>query len=384
MQKREVAILDVGSSKMRILIGERGVNDTFNILGRGDAAFSGFSDGAFIDEGELKYAIGLALSNAETNSGLQIKKLYIGVPAEFSVCECKTISQNYPKRIKINDEEIKNLFSKTVNQEIIKNQFLVNSSAVYYVLDDNRRVLDVLGQKTTKLSALVSNVYADKDFVSKINAILQEIGIEEAEYVSSPLAEAQYLLSNEEKDRFALIVDCGYISTSVALVRGNGLLLLNSFSLGGGHVAADLSQVLKIPFAEAENLKNKIILSVSPEESDCYEIVLSEKTVPVPMKIANSIVSSRVEMIAGLINKCLSLCKQDYPEFINVSLTGGGLSYIKGAKDYIAKSIGRNVNLISPKDPQMNKPHFSSVLGLLDFAIKKNEKKKRRFLANWF
>lgn len=98
MSQGMVAVLDIGSSSVRIVVGKRGINGTFNILGTGESEYSGYVDGEFLDTNELASAINLAKANAETNSGLEIRDLFVGVPGEFSLCETKLVSQNYPKK----------------------------------------------------------------------------------------------------------------------------------------------------------------------------------------------------------------------------------------------------------------------------------------------
>ena len=49
MQKKQVAVIDVGSSKISVIIGERGVNKTFLIKARKDYAYDGFEGGEFGD-----------------------------------------------------------------------------------------------------------------------------------------------------------------------------------------------------------------------------------------------------------------------------------------------------------------------------------------------
>lgn len=386
-----VAVLDIGSSSVRIVVGKRGINGTFNILGKGESEYSGYVDGEFLDTNELASAINVAKINAETNSGMEIHDLFVGVPGEFSLSEVKLVSQNYPKKIKISQENINDLFLKADGHEFESTHTLISCSGIYFVLSDNRRVINPLGEKSSRLSASISYIWADNTFIEIINSILSEQGIQNCEYLSTPLAEGLYLLDENQREKYAIIIDCGYISTSVSLVRGKGLLMLNSFSLGGGHISADLQQCLHIPFASAEQLKSKVVLSISPAQSDVYEVQIQNKMVPVSMQMTNSIVCARIDMIASAINKCLNLCKEEHPEYIDVYLTGGGISYIRGAKDQLSKSIGRNVKLLIPKDSQMSKAYLSSTLGLLDMALEKLEdestsflQKLKSFLANLF
>ena len=70
-----------------------------------------------------------------------------------------------------------------------------------------------------------------------------------------------------------------------------------------------------------------------------------------------------------MIAKCLERSDYEFPDYVPFSLTGGGLCYIRGAKDILAQCLGRNVEIVTPKFPQLNLPNLSSSLGVLDFAI---------------
>ena len=171
------------------------------------------------------------------------------------------------------------------------------------------------------------------------------------------------------RDRYVLLVDCGYITTSVMLIRGDGLLFMNSFSLGGGYITADLSQCLKLSFSVAENLKRKLDLSWRAKPSDTYDIYVNDYVKTIDASMANSITEERINMIGDYIQKCLDRCEYDFPEYIPVYLTGGGLNFTKGAKEVLSRKIGRKVELVSPVLPHTNRPDFSSEIGVLDLAL---------------
>lgn len=374
MAKKDVAVLDFGSSKISVLIGERGINNTFHLKGKSESEYAGFAQGEFLDEKDLRTAISMVISSAVTNSGKKIKKLYVGVPAEFCYSELKEATQTYINKKRINDNDIYNLFdlvddySNTVNTHTV-----INRSPIYFVLDDGRKVVDPNGMVTTKLSSQVSFILAKKDFIELVDEILSELSITNVQYTSSVLAESLYLLEPEVRDRYAIIVDSGYITTSVSLVRGDGLLSLSAFSVGGGHITGDLSQVLGLKFLEAEKLKRKVVLSLDASDDDFYETVVDGVITPFPSKMVNEIVEDRLALIASTINKILHSIRVSYPDYIPIYLTGGGLSYLKGAKDFLSKAIGKNLEVIAPPVPELNSPHYSSLLGLLDLALTNEE-----------
>ena len=369
MAKKQVAILDFGSSKRTALVAERGINGMFNIKGSGEVEYAGYMEGEFLEPENVKMAISLALSNAETNSGIKIASLYIGVPGEFTISVCRESSINFPKRRKIRDIDILQLFNIGNIYKNHPTHTVINYSPVYFTLDDNRRIIEPRGLVSTRLSGFVSYILAENNFLDFIEDIMSDLGIHETEYVSAALAESLFLFEPEVRDRYAILVDCGHISTNVMLIRGDGLLFLNSFSMGGGHISGDLSQCLKISYYQAEGLKRKIVLSLATDDSDYYEVAGKDYLVPFSAKAANEIVMARIDLIAKFILKCFSRCEYDFPDYIPVHLTGGGLSYIKGARDYLSKKIGRKVDIVAPPIPQLNRPHFSTSLGILDIAL---------------
>ena len=381
MAKNYACVLDFGSSKITALIAEKGINNTFNIKGTGEVDYAGYYEGEFIEPENLHSAVENAITKAQANSGLEISKLFVGVPAEFSYVQTKSEGISFKKRTKIGQEEIFSLFDMA-SEELDNNQsVIINRSPIYFMLDDNRKCMNPKGEITSKLFAEISFIFAESNFIETVNSVLESLGIHDLEYISSPLAEAIYLLDPEIRDTGAILIDCGYISTSVALVKGDGLVGLNSFSLGGGHFSADLSQILKIGFKDAENLKRKVVLSVQASDDDYYEIVSKDGTVtPVSAKLTNEIVSSRLEMIAGMISRCLTSLKTNTSgSSLPIYVTGGGISYLKGGKDLLSKSIGANIEILSPQVPQLNRAHFSSVIGLLDLALAKCQSQKLSF-----
>ena len=378
MPKSSVSVVDIGSSNINVIIGTRGANNTFIVLGNGDCEYAGYYEGEFLEEDKLQSVFAQAIQDAEQSACQSIEKLFVGVPADFSVCQCQTINQSYGVKTKITSQHISDIYSRANILENNNDYVLISCTPICFTLDDGRKTLNPVGQKTSKITAHLSLLYAEKKFITKINTLLQAIGISTVEYLSSPLCEATYLLEPERREDVALVIDCGYITTSVALVKGDGLIAIRSFAVGGAHICADLSECLSISYNEAEQLKKQLILSVMPSATDDYEIIRKDRVIPISMQQTNEIVCARLDMICSLINKCLVGYRQQYPK-MPYYITGGGISYIKGGKDYVSKMLGVNLTLLTPPDIHMQKPHFSSVLGLMNSALSQEVRPQNLF-----
>lgn len=381
---QEVAVLDFGSGKITVLIGQRGVNNTITINGLGESDYAGYAGGEFYQPEQLSYAIAHAISNAETNSQTKITHLYIGVPSDFSSVMCKDVSISFGRRRRVKEQDVKELHDQGMDFDE-KVYTLVNCQPVYYSLDDGRRLIDPIGLSTTKISGCISYILAENSFIMSIDTIMNSLGITSVEYISNTLSESLFLFDAVTRDRFAVLIDVGFITTTVAVVRGDGILSQHSFALGGGNITGDLAMHFGTTFAVAETLKRKVALSLDHSDSDVYEVASRNENLKFNAKEVNNIVTARIAVIAKTIEKCLKMCEYEYPDSIAYSLTGGGLSYMRGAKEILSKLLARKVEIIQPKQPQLNSPHLSSSLGLIDMAINAMQpQKKKGFFAKLF
>lgn len=381
---QDIAVLDFGSGKIDVLIGERGVNNTICINGMGECDYAGFADGEWFEPDQLGYAIGHAINNAETNSRTKIKRLYVGVPGEFTTVVCRDVSISLTKKRKVTETDVDMLHEQG---DVFRNNpdyTVINIGPVYYTLDDDRRLVQPVGMTSNKLGGHISYVLAENRFIHFVGKILEELGIESIEFVSSVLAEELLLFDDITRDQYVVLIDVGYITTSVAVGRGDGLLGLYNFSLGGGHITGDLAMAFGISFSQAESLKRKVVLSLNASDADVYEITDRDSRIPFPAKTVNEIVMERIKLIASTIEKCLSKCEYDYPDYIPYHLTGGGLSYLKGARDYLSKRLNKPVEIVSPSFPPFSRPHMSSGIGLMDMLLDQQPQEKKGFFARLF
>jgi cell division protein FtsA len=369
---KDVAILDIGSKKMTVLIGENNFKGVYSVKGVGECDYEGFAAGEWLNVEGVRVAVARAVSSAEAEAGVKIKKLFIGVPSEFLAVVCKPVYSTYSKPIRISEIEVNGLYEKG-NDFNDKNFVDINSSAIYFTLDDQpRRLIEPRGVFAQKLSAMVSYILCETAFVKLFDGIAADLKLKEVEYVSSMWAEAMGMLEPEQRDKYAVIMDIGYISSSVALIRGDGLLHLSSFSVGGGHISADICTVLDIPFTVAETIKEKIDLNLAFSGDDFYEAEEDGEIYRLDAQKVHEIVVARLDDIIDYIKKSVEICKNDCPPFVQIYLTGGGVTSLRGAKEYISSSLNKQIEILSPTVPRFGKPYFCSSIGLLDVATKLN------------
>lgn len=365
--RNNVAVLDFGSSKITLVVGNK-KDGYLNIIANGESDYAGFMDGEFLQPNLLKDAVKRAIDSVQFDLKTRINKLYIGVPAEFCYNMEKELSLNLTKRTRITQKHIDKLFYISDDNILSTTHTIINKAPMYYVLDDCNKTAQPIGCFATSIKARTCFVLVENKFVYLIKQILNELKISEFEFVGDILAQSHYLVSADERNAGCVFVDCGYITTSVSYLLGEGIVDMKSFSLGGGLITSDLSEILKIPFRHAESVKRQIVLTLQATGLDTYEYLSETGVEKVSAGDANRIALARIEQICDTINSCIESFSGKPDDYCTLYLTGGGLSYMKGIEYILEKNLNKKIKIIKPR-LKYSKPDLSSVISLLDTSI---------------
>ncbi|MBO5224016.1 MAG: pilus assembly protein PilM [Clostridia bacterium] len=372
----KVSVMDFGSEKISVFVGERGLNNTIRVIGVGVREYSGFIDGEILEPLKLKEAMEGAIADAQDVWGQKIESLYLGVPSDFCVTACKTLSLNFKKKHKVTQYDIQDLYNSCDDFDKENDYEIINVTPIYFMLDSDRRLMDPEGQTTTSLTAMVSFVLAEKRFTEPMREILKGVGINEVGFSSTALAQLLYLFPSQKRDSGVVLVDVGYLTTEVIVAKGDGILCMKSFANGGANITADISTCLDVPFKQAEKIKRKLMLSLATESHEIYEFELNGKPEYVSKKSVNEIATERIKIIARGIEKCIARCEYEYPDYTPYSITGGGIAFIRGAKEIVASVTGKKTEIVAPTAPLAERPNLSAPWSLMDMAIAEDFGKK--------
>ena len=363
MFSKDIVALDVSSRRITAMVGCKKAQSVYDVKVRLEREYDGYSDGAFFDEEQLAGAVTDILSEALSQSGIATRRVYVGVPGEFVTLVNRPVTVTLDRVRRVVDADISYLIAKGGAFDD-PDRVLIGSSAVSYSVDtSDKQFFDVRGMNAGRVSATVSYMLADRSFTELVESAVRKAGFREIRFVASAWAECVAMFEREQRDAAYVVIDAGYLSSSVAIGRGEGLQELKSFSMGGGHVAADIYEVLDIPFELAEEAKELVDLnlSYSPDAvlvADGEHIVYAAE--------ACEIVRARLEYFAEIVAEVIA--SADVPGYIPVYLTGEGFSAIRGARSVIADKLGRPVELTAPKVPGFTRPDDSSALSLFVVA----------------
>lgn len=349
-------IFDIGSSKISLLA----CYDSGGIITSSvDKQYDGFMDGEFFSLDGLTDVFCALIQDMSARMGKPIEHVFVGVPGEFSACVCKRVTRSFMPSKKITNEDIANLLLDGAGDCGIPDYTVISYSPMQFELD-GCMTLQAIGRKTTELVMECSYILVKNTFLQTMDNCLKQCGVKDIEYISSPLAQGMFAIKKfGEPLKPMIVVDVGHITTTVAVAKGEGLMMLSSFSLGGGHITADLMQVGKLSYADAELIKHRVVLTVQAKKDERYILYADGREVNSLISITNNVVNSRLENIANVIRRLL-----DKPQFagLPIYLTGDGVSNFRGVVNLMEAITDREVYLLkAPLDNGKDKYQTSKI-----------------------
>ena len=370
MLKDAVAIVDLGTYNLTCLIGENGINNNFIIRAMHECRHDAFEEG-YISERRLADAISDGIRVVTHSAKAKLDKVYVGIPGEFLRVQNVERPIYFNRKRKVREKDLTEFYN--VAQASVKTgeYRVISRTGICFYVDGNMRTDNVLGIKTSSIRGYVTLMLARENLLKMLERIFAALGIKKVEFIPVPLAEGKLLFTQEERRGMQILVDAGYLSTDLTVLSGDGALFHHTIDVGGGHVTAHLFNTLKVNFEVCEKLKRKINLSIDNDLGD-YVVVYGDKQYNFAVRTCNEVVREVIDSIAADFENALSASHIRFPHNISVSLTGGGLAYIRGGAQYLARHIEMPVYVVSPKISYMSKPDDSSALSVLNYAL--NEK----------
>ncbi len=361
----DIAVVDVTSRLITSIVGYKRAQSVFAIKAIKECRHQGYADGKWYDEQDTVDAVKRSIKAAMKESGSRSRRLFISVPGEFATTVLKDVSVSFDRKRRVVDDDIDYLMKKG-GSFYEAGYTVINTSAVCFSVEGSDRLYgDIRGLEARQISARISYILAENSYIQLFDAIATELGFRDIRYISTEWAECVNLLENEQREGTYALVDIGYLSSAVCVGKGEGLLDLKSFSMGGGHIAGDICEQLDIPFDMAESAKRLVDLNL--DYADDEAIVADAKTEVLGLDVQR-IVYERLVMFADTINSILSPDK--YPTYMNIYLTGEGISSMRGAKKMLVDIMDRPnpVEILTPRLPGFVKPEDSTRASVLLMA----------------
>ena len=257
MAKNHIIVgLEIGTSKISVVVGESRPSGTVHILGCGKATSCGVRKGEIVDIEAAGKCIREALVEAEEQSNVSIGQVYLGVTGgHFESFNNRCSIEITGERQEIVEDDCEDLIASARGCAIANQNDIIHSILQHYSVDDQNGVLNPVGMLGSKLDAEFHIIHGSTKRIQNSIRCVKEVGPEVLLVAFNAVASAVAVLDFDQKNLGALVIDIGGGTTDYVVYVDGVIKLSGSLPVGGDHLNSDLSLGLRIPMARAEKLK---------------------------------------------------------------------------------------------------------------------------------
>ncbi len=370
--------LEIGTSKICVVVGESKPDGSIKILGVGHAPSRGVRKGEIVDFDTAQKCVHEALVDAEEKSDVMIQSVYVGITGSHISSFNNRGAVNVPEdQEEITDMDCENVRGAAKEVSIPSQNAFIHSILQHYYVDGQDGVLNPIGMIGGKLEADFHIIHGIGNRIKNTIRCVREIPLEVEDVVFNPLAAAQVVLNQNQKNLGALVIDIGGGTTDFLVYVDGAVKQTGVLAVGGDHITNDISMGLRIPMARAEKLKveeGSVILGNSlPGETILLKDDHGFAGKEIERETLNTIIHMRMRETLELLRRTL-LQRENYLDYLGAGVfITGGTSQLKGidnlAQDIFEMPVHRtHAQTMSGLTSAFENPQFSTAIGLIKYA----------------
>jgi cell division protein FtsA len=376
------AAIDIGTTKVCTVVGEVMNGSDVRILGVGIAPSAGLSRGMVENIRDATESIATSKEKAERSSGTHILSAHVGIAGSHIECLNNRGIVAIPDRARpIMPDDVARVLDGARVVSIPTNREIIHVIPRYYVVDGQDNVSDPVGMHGTRLDVETHIVTGIDAAIQNLTKCVEGAGVEVDGLVFEPLAAAEAVLDEEEKEQGVVLADIGGGTTDIALYVDGSVYHTAVLPVGGNHVTRDIVVGLRAPYQAAEEAKKKwghaIPSMVEPGEEITLDAFGAESTKTELRRRLCEIVQARCEEILEMVVAEVKRAVHDDIISAGIVLTGGS-SKLAGM-DLLAEQVtGWPARIGVPRDLHgltdlLTDPAYATGVGMLSWAMHEAE-----------
>ena len=388
MEKNISVGLDIGTTKIVAMVGSRNEFKKLEILGIGKSQSLGVHRGVVNNITQTIESIKYAIEEARVESGKQhIKEVVVGIAGQHirSLQHSDYITRENPDQV-IGNNDIDELINQVYKLVMLPGEEIIHVLPQDFKVDGQSEIKEPIGMYGSRLEANFHIVVGQVSSIRNIGRCIKSAGLEMGDITLEPLASADAVLSDEEKEAGIALIDIGGGTTDVAIFKDSIIRHTAVIPFGGNVITEDIKEGCSIIGNQAEQLKVKFG-SAWPGENKETEIVaipglLGRDPKEISLKTLSKIINARVvEIIEQVYLEIKNYGHEEAKKKLigGIVLTGGG-SQLKHLKQLVEYVTGMDTRVGFPGehlagDTNNSNPIFSTAVGLVMKAIENNNDK---------
>jgi cell division protein FtsA len=387
VEDRYIVALDIGTSKVCVLVGEVNDRGQLEIIGKGTSPMKGTRRGNIINLDQAIDAVKKAVDEAEVMAGLQIESVYVGVAGDHirSVNSRGVVSVTGKHR-EISREDIDRVIEASKSIAVPGELELLHVIPREFIVDGQDGIHDPLGMTAGRLEAKVHIVTGARTHNQNVLTCVNKAGIAVTELVLEQLAGAEAVLTQDEREMGVLLMDLGAGTTDYAVFLEGNVVHTNVLPVGAGHFTSDISVVLRTPMEDAERIKRRYGCALG-------SLIVDDDPIEVPTvggrapKILSrheltNILEPRAAEISKLVYRDLEKAGLEKEIRSGVVLVGGGAE-MDGMVEMVEQVFDQQARKGTPRglgglSDTVNGPEWAAAAGLLLWGFRHRDRVRRR------
>ena len=378
--KKIIVGLDIGTTKIDVIIGELNDNQELRIVGVGTSPSEGLRKGVVVNIDATVKSIQKAVEEAELMAGIDVKEVYVGIAGKhIKSLTARGIVAVSSRGNEITHADVRRVIEQASTINLPTDREIVHVIPQGYVVDDQTGIKDPVGMNGVRLEGDVHIVTANTSSIQNIYKSVERAGIKVADIVLEPLASAYAVLDKDERELGVAVLDIGGGTTDLAIFVDDSIRYTNCLDLGGESVTNDVAMGISTPKDRAEEIKKKYgackISSLMKDEYVTVPGVGGREDKQVHKEFLVTIVRARMAEIFQLVARDIQRTKLREKIGAGLVLTGG-TALIPGACELAEEIFKIPVKLGNPKATSglmdtVNTPIHATGLGLVFYGLQK-------------
>jgi len=367
--------IDVGTTKVCTLVARVEDEKTIRILGVGIEPSDGIRKGIIVDLPAASQAIKRSVEKAESTSGMEITTGLVSLAGAHVSSVNSRGATGVPGGI-IDAMDIARALEQAQAVAIPHDREIVHIIQRGITVDGQEGVRTPIGMHGYKLEVETHIITAAAATVDNLRQCVGAAGVEIQQFVLNPLASAEVVLTEQERQMGVAVCDIGGGTTDLAIYVNGDVWHTMVLAVGGNHVTQDIAHGLRLPLTQAEEVKKQqgyaIRSEVGLEEYFSIRPFGEDHDVKINRQDLAHIIEARIEETFGLIMQEVKRSGYDGLLPAGMVLTGG-TSALPGIKRIASEILGMPVRTAQPENltglvDKLDSPAYSTSVGLLRWA----------------
>lgn len=380
--------LDIGTTKIAAIVGRKNEHGKIEIIGIGKTESLGVNRGVVVNIEQTVASIKSAIAIAADKANVDIGEVIVGIAGQhIKSMQHRGMITRQSLDDEVSQKDVDQLIDNMHRLVMSPGEEVIHVIPQEYIIDNESGIKNPIGHSGIRLEGNFHIITGQVSAVKNILKCVNRAGLEIVDLHLEPLASADAVLSDEEKEAGVVLVDIGGGTTDVAIFYDGIIRHTAVIPFGGNIITDDIKEGCGIIRSKAEQLKVRFGSALAQENQE-NEIIsipgLAERTPKeVSVKMLAQIIEARMEEILEFVQFEIKSSGFERKLSAGIVITGGG-AMLKHLQQLVMLTTGMDCRIGTPNknlataDNELKNPLYATGVGLVMKGIEKYEREAKR------